>query len=323
MKYSWLLLLSLVIAFIPVSAANPPTIYVKVIYYDFRADGSNPEFEMYEPATGRTCAGEDRIAPLDVNDVDGDGDLKIDDIMFDDGRKSLVLSNTLEYETHNAEYFGMSSIAKPVGNPSVINSSVFLKYWFRDWSSSSGAKGKDFTKPTYNKCRLISGGIVNVGHDRSFENIVIKDSIRFNLDHDDFYSFVKNGACDVPGDPPEFYPLDGKGFGDEGKQDRCGNLHNFCFTTEMHVVFQHKAGLSFTFKGDDNVWMFIDGKLEMDVNGIDWSGITLDFNTLGLTAEKSYKLDYFHVERHTDRSKFNIVTNVVTMTTANISRKLR
>jgi fibro-slime domain-containing protein len=286
------------------SAANPPQVYVHVIYYDFRADGSNPEFEMYEPSTpmfpgGRNCA----CGPWDA--------------CADDARKSLVLSNTLQYETLNANYFGMDSIAKPVVNSSLCNSSKYLKYWFRDWSSASGAKGKDFTKPVYVDCQ--QSKISNVGHDRSFENIVIKDSLLFNLDHSDIYTFVKNGACDEVG-PPEFYPIDGKGFGNEGKQDRCGSLHNFCFTTEMHMIFEYKAGLSFMFKGDDNVWMFIDGKLVMDVNGLDAAGITLNFNSLGLIAGKRYALDFFHVERHTDRSRVNIITNVLTV---QVKRRLR
>jgi hypothetical protein len=41
-----------------------------------------------------------------------------------------------------------------------------------------------------------------------------------------------------------------------------GGIEN---TVEMHSEFELLPGMEFGFKGDDDVWLFIDGKLVMDL----------------------------------------------------------
>jgi fibro-slime domain-containing protein len=107
----------------------------------------------------------------------------------------------------------------------------------------------------------------------------------------------------------EFFPLDDAGFGNEGR------AHNFHFTTEVHTAFVYQGGEIFSFTGDDDVWIFVNGKLAVDLGGLhgESSGsVELDAaaESLGLTLGSTYTFDLFHAERHTNKSRFRIETNL-------------
>jgi fibro-slime domain-containing protein len=111
-----------------------------------------------------------------------------------------------------------------------------------------------------------------------------------------------------------FFPLDGLLFGNQGR------THNYHFTLHLEGLLSFSdptpgADFSFSFTGDDDLWIFVDGKLFMDLGGVHGAASgSFTEETLkgaGLVAGTAYDLDIFFAERHTVASTFAITTTFV------------
>ena len=116
-----------------------------------------------------------------------------------------------------------------------------------------------------------------------------------------------------------FYPIDNKGWvaaGDENVEIADGTIndgkpHNFGFTTEVRYFFQYRGGETLAFSGDDDVWIFVNRRLALDLGGLHTRtqrALDLDQNAaaLGLTTGALYEIVLFHAERHSTGSNFRL-----------------
>jgi fibro-slime domain-containing protein len=164
----------------------------------------------------------------------------------------------------------------------------------------------------------------------AFKNRVIKGDLYFRLVNQNTgtYDFSQSGFFPIDALPGTNYNANTRNPG-VVFQDNPGNPvqgtrwgvadgtnHDYAFTMEMVTEFKMEPGLTFNFTGDDDVWVFINNRLAMDVGGIHEAvsgSINLDNlrETHGLVDKNLYKFHMFYAERHSSASNIRITTNIV------------
>ncbi len=109
-----------------------------------------------------------------------------------------------------------------------------------------------------------------------------------------------------------FFPINGQLYGNSGGTTPNQNFH-FTYEIETRFVYEQGKNQVFTFTGDDDVWVFVDGKLVIDLGGIHSAvSQSIELDRLGWLVDKQeYTLKFFFAERHRTQSNFRIDTTMV------------
>lgn len=90
-----------------------------------------------------------------------------------------------------------------------------------------------------------------------------------------------------------------------------GGYHNFGYTMKAVAEFEYIPGQYFEFNGDDDVWVFINNRLVVDIGGQHAKKFgAVDLDTLNLTPGATYPFHIFYAERKVSQSNFMMRTSM-------------
>jgi fibro-slime domain-containing protein len=336
------------------------TTWAHVTYYDFHSNRTNPEFEQpclnastFTPVGKKNMVG----TFLDANrkPVLGTSPCLNYDIAkwfraWTPGDTIIPVYHwtTLQYTTMDSFPFCAKNLRRwrrcapfaPWGCP--VNPGTGGCYGQWGNASTSEIQGiPDGQNPVFERVYRPAGDSIN---DTAFKNVVFQDSLKFTcINHTTgTYQFNKSG----------FFPLDGRGFGaewtaayqntnDTACEPNPTNAdviaagghwpHNFSFTMTLDTTFIKTPHDTFMFTGDDDIWLFLNNRLVMDLGGPqDGSSMTVlvdtCFKNTGNLADtlvnlSTYNFDFFYCERHSSNSNCRITTNMLSFKRTTATRR--
>lgn len=292
----------------PISLDSMMALYDTVWVYPYPLSNSAPRFSEVFPGRLGICP----TMKISAMILDWAGESYADSIDIDFGgiyggnAYTTVVHDGNEYKTCGGHILNMvQETLSPDGLPVRVDSLAF------PWDQCSA--GREIDKWFIPETLVVRDG-------RTYTNATCRD-IDLKLDAEGFWLADVTESPNGCNDPvnPGFYPIDDFEYLDSAKTiknpkfdwDVQGCKHNYSFSMKINAQFKYVKGQYFEFRGDDDVWVFIDNRLVVDIGGCH-SPVegAVDLDTLGLVEGKEYPFLIFFSERNATGSNFKMRTSI-------------